>query len=111
MFSQFELLSCTKAKLSAHDMQQQKPIFERIERPTQDHCCRRRALSDQDILDQERDALRDTTTDTDDLSTGAASGFSAVCWFAAVRSAPAQPCRRKHPPTLVAARKRVDPTH
>ena len=45
-----------------------------------DNCCGRRALSDQDILDQSRAALHDTSHE---LSAAAGSGFSAVCWFAA----------------------------
>jgi|EP01047_Picozoa_sp_COSAG01_P036635 hypothetical protein len=43
-----------------------------------DNCCGRRALSDQDIVDQSRAALIDTSHA---LSAAAASGFSAVCWF------------------------------
>jgi hypothetical protein len=36
-----------------------------------DHCCRRRSLSDTDIVEEH------------ELSAGSGSGFSAVCWFAA----------------------------
>ena len=47
-----------------------------------DHCCRRRALSDEDILEQEHEALVDDSI-SGELSDAAASGFSAICWFAA----------------------------
>jgi hypothetical protein len=39
-----------------------------------DGCCRRRALTDEAIVEEEREL---------ELSVPAASGFSAICWFAA----------------------------
>eukprot|EP01051_Picozoa_sp_SAG22_P006757 SAG22_NODE_453_length_10316_cov_27.583341_3_plen_165_part_00 len=52
-----------------------------------DNCCGRRALSDQDVLDQMEFSTSAAAADDagagQQLSAAAASGFSAVCWFAA----------------------------